>query len=64
MVLHQLELNSGPVTDIEVTLRGVGEEKTSVYKTWTNTFPCPVSLEERWLDKVTPQPSISENYIE
>lgn len=27
MVLHQLELNSGPVTDIEVTLRGVGKRK-------------------------------------
>ena len=27
MVLHQLELDSGPVTDLEVTLRGVGKIK-------------------------------------
>ena len=46
MVPHQLELDSGPVTDFVVTLRGVGKKKTS---RCTKLGPRPFLVQFPWM---------------
>lgn len=65
MVPHQLELDSGPVTDLEVTLRGVGKKKPPGVQNLDqdlslSSFP---GREMAWQSDSTTR-VFSENYIE